>query len=231
MSDSESPPPGGLPEKFVAALGHELRTPLQVMTILIAKLMRSNTLGAAEKHDVQTLGNNVHRMNRLVTDLLDFTRGSFGSGLGVEKRPGDLHQVAAQALAELREANPGREIIHRTEGDGHGVFDADRLVQVITNLVSNAVKYGAKDQPIRVHTVGDGDDGLLVSVENKGAQIPVDAQPYLFDPFRRASDNAQRSSLGLGLAIVKSIAVAHGGSVDVESNPDGATRFQVYVPR
>ncbi len=119
-------------------------------------------------------------------------------------------------------------------GDTAGVWDADRLAQVLANLVSNAFRHGASGGTVQIALCG-GDDDVLLSVHNDGEPIPPETLPHVFDPFRqgRGEDRArkQREGLGLGLFIVREITRARGGTVRVTSDVASGTELQVRLPR
>jgi signal transduction histidine kinase len=140
--------------------------------------------------------------------------------------------VCRDEIEELRAALPDATIEFATAGATHGSYDASRIKQVLSNLVINAAKYGDLGGPIQVHLRGHSSE-VHLSVENSGLSIPKEEMQFLFEPLRRsahADPQAERESLGLGLFIVRQIALAHGGSVTVES-AEGRTRFTVTLPK
>jgi signal transduction histidine kinase len=143
-----------------------------------------------------------------------------------------MGQVCGKIVSELRANNPGRAIELETRGDLKCVADEERIAQAISNLIGNALKYGAVDEP--VHTAVDGSalDEIAVSVQNGGPPIPKATRESLFEPLVRGT-NTQREgyNLGLGLYIVREIALAHGGSASVESDAQVGTVFTVRLPR
>jgi signal transduction histidine kinase len=167
-------------------------------------------------------------MNRMVTDLLDMTRSRLGGGLPIERRAVDLSAVCAEVMEEVRESHPGRVSPLRVSGNVTGYWDPDRLAQVCTNLLGNALEHGHEGSPITV-TLSEHAEGVLLCVENAGEAISETLRPLLFQPFRRGR-NARSKGLGLGLFIVDHIARAHGGTVRVLSD-ERSTRFLVTLPR
>ena len=133
-------------------------------------------------------------------------------------------------MRESEASSPGRHIEYAHEGDLQGNWDADRLAQVASNLISNALQYGKKDEPVEVRLDGSQRDDILLSVGNAGT-IPADVLPKIFDPFRGGQRQpGQNEGLGLGLYIVQQIVHAHRGSIDVDSK-DGRTTFRITIPR
>lgn len=133
----------------------------------------------------------------------------------------------------MRISHPERDLRVEARGDGGGAWDADRLAQVVQNLVSNALKYSPEDTPVTVRS-WDGEDGRVsFSVHNVGTPIPPEALGRLFQPMERLSSQVDRlgRSVGLGLYIVKHVVDAHGGTVDVTSAAGEGTTFTVWLPR
>ncbi len=134
-------------------------------------------------------------------------------------------------MQELGSAYPNRRVDVSPEGDLVGEWDADRLAQVVSNLLGNALQYGIDTRPIRVRLDGTRADSVSLSVSNDGT-IPEEVLPSVFDPFRRrVQHSANNTGLGLGLFIVKQIVEAHGGSVDVRSDEPAGTTFSAVMPR
>lgn len=172
------------------------------------------------------------RAIRMVADLLDFTRVRLGGGIQVTPRPLDLHELTRRVVEEVQMSRTDGNLRLQREGDGRGHWDADRLAQVITNLVSNAVRYGTPGAPVTVSTRGE-DDSVVLSVHNVGPTISPEQLLTLFEPLQRGAghgENAARS-IGLGLFIVKHLVEAHHGTVDVRSTESEGTTFTVRLPR
>lgn len=221
-------------EMFVAILGHDLRNPLNAIVMSAQFLLE---LDAGRQPNAELAGrilSSARRMNAMVGDLLDFTRSRLGEGVPVARSECDLGRVARDAVEEISAAHPGREIVLRTDGDLTGMWDAARLAQVVTNLLSNAVQYGATNTPITIEVLGQASD-VAVVVHNRGPQIPADSIAGLFSPLKRISSrqgtDRPSDNLGLGLYIAERIVTAHGGSIDVASSTDRGTTFTVRLPR
>ena len=217
-------------ELFIGILGHDLRNPLNA--VLMATYLLLQSASAAQKPILVRLGNSAKRMERMIAQLLDFTRARSGGGIALLREPSDLASICQQSVDELLTANPGREIQLVTTGDTRGRWDTDRMAQVFSNLVANAVTYGSADAPVRVSLIAT-DSTVECTVGNKGAPIPSDLLPDLFDPFRRARHTAASATqgLGLGLFICQQIVAAHGGATRVESTELDGTVFTVTLPR
>jgi signal transduction histidine kinase len=132
---------------------------------------------------------------------------------------------------EVQLVHPQRRIDVVAQGDGRGEWDPDRLAQVLTNLLSNALSYSPPDTPVTVRTRGTESE-LVLEVHNRGAPIPAEQLPLLFEPLARGASQQDRMgrSIGLGLFIVRHIVEAHGGSITVRSEEEGTT-FTVHLPR
>lgn len=217
-------------EQMMAIVSHDLRNPLSVIR-MSAHLIGMGELSPNQLRALERLTTSTSRATRLIADLLDFSQARLGSGLQVSLKPvDDLHGLVAEALEDLRLAFPGRSLVHEARGQGGGLASSDRLVQLIGNLVANAVAYGAADRPVVVTSAVDAATFSL-EVANEGPDIPADLLPRLFDPMTRgAGAQDGRHSVGLGLFIVREIVRAHGGTVAVQS-AGGVTRFGASFPR
>ena len=217
---------------FLGVLSHELRTPLS--TIMTSG--HSLVLAAQQDKPLPLAAERVLRGSRriqsLLDDLLDYVRSGLGEGMRVLPKDVDMWQVCARIVGELRANDPARAIELETRGDLGCVCDEERIAQAISNLVGNALKYGAADAPVKVTADGSAPDEISVSVQNGGPPISKATRESLFEPLvRGANANLQGYNLGLGLYIVREIALAHGGSASVESNAQVGTVFTVRLPR
>jgi two-component system, sensor histidine kinase and response regulator len=218
-----------LNEMFAAVLGHDLRTPLAAV-LASARLLQEAPSEDAVRRAAARILSSGDRMGRMIDDLLDLARARLGGGLAVRKDRADLAAVVQRVLPELQGAAPDRAIEVREEGDLCGRFDADRLAQVVSNLIGNAIEHGRPGTPISVRLEGSSPDEVRVTVSNAGV-IPPELLPRVFDPFRREERQPGRQDgLGLGLYIVQQIALAHGGTITVESAAE-RTAFCVTLPR
>jgi len=216
---------------FLGVLGHDLRSPLNAV-LLTARLISTLSAGTPVSQHTERLMHSGERMKQLLDDLLDYNRVALDVGIRVTLGPVDLAAVCREEIELLRVALPASKIEFATEGVTQGNWDASRIKQVVSNLVINAARYGDPGGVIRLSLRGDDVQVLLV-VENTGPGIPNELMNSIFEPLRRhaaADSEGSRESLGLGLFIVRQIALAHGGSVAVES-ADGTTRFTVTLPK
>ncbi|HEY0096151.1 MAG TPA: ATP-binding protein, partial [Archangium sp.] len=222
---------GELREQLIGVLGHDLRNPLNAISASAYLLQRTEEMSDGSQRAVERIRTSAARMARMLSDILDFARSSVGGGLPVLRERVNLHDIARGALEELQVAHPGRRLELVVHGDGWGWWDADRLAQVVGNLVSNALHHGRQDTPVRVE-VRDAGPEVLLSVHNEGEPIEPELQAKLFQPFRRGTTGkAGTRSVGLGLYIVRQVAHAHGGDVTVHSAEGAGTTFTVRLPR
>ncbi len=220
---------GEFRERFIGIVSHDLRNPLASIAMAASILGKSPQLPPAlQKHAARILGN-ADRMSKMISDLLDFTRGRLGGGIPIALASADLVQVATRVLAEFEHSHPGRTITLRHKGDARGIWDEARLAQVVSNLVSNALEHGDPQAPVVVEVTGN-ERSVALAVRNAGPPIPAEALPHVFDPFRRGREGDATTGLGLGLYIASEVARGHGGSIDVASGP-GETTFTLRLPR
>jgi PAS domain S-box-containing protein len=218
-------------EDVVAIVSHDLRNPLNAISLASLSLLRSDPLTEAQSRGLRRIVSAADRAHRMIRDLLDFTQARAGGAIPIHPRPVDLHELTRSVVDEVHLANPGRDIHVETRGDGRGEFDEDRLAQLITNLVGNALQHSPAGTPVRVSSRAE-DSGLTLSVHNAGEPIPPGLLPVIFEPYRRGAVAALgRGSIGLGLYISRQIVLGHGGRIDVRSSEEEGTTFTVWLPR
>lgn len=223
-------------EMFLAMLGHDLRTPIAaVMTSAQFILETDPALEEPNRGLMSRIAGSARRMNHMVGTLLDFTRSRLGGGIPIERAPMDMGKTAFDVVSEVRAAQPHRSIEVNARGDLDGEWDCERISQLLTNLIANALEHGSPDTPVRVEVRDDGAD-VVVAVRNRGPAIPQDRLAKLFDPMKRAGTSGSSSGdktpegLGLGLYIAERIVSAHRGAIMVKSDED-ETVFTVTLPR
>ena len=217
---------------FLGMLGHDMRNPLNTIQITASHLAALNA-GAEVSEAASRLIRSGASMKALLDDLVDFNRTKLGLGINIALANVDLAIVFADELEQLRGAYPARPLELEVIGDTRGRWDGLRLQQLLRNLVSNAIKYGAPDTPVRVVLTGEEAD-VRLEVMNSGPAIERSALDAIFDPLKRgpvqSGSHSADAGLGLGLYIVREIALAHGGEVDVRSGK-AETVFAVRLPR
>lgn len=218
-----------LREQFIAVLGHDLRNPLQAVS-MGAEMLLLDPLPPAAARNVLRIKSSVERMSDLVHDILDFARGRLGGGIPVALHAhDDLAAELQQVVAENRVSHPDRTIEARFDLDTAVVCDCSRLGQLLDNLLANALAHGAADQPVRVDARCEG-GSLELSVHNGGPAIEADKRERLFQPFSRALSDEPAPGLGLGLFIAAEIAKAHHGTLSVTSTDSEGTCFTLRMP-
>ncbi|MDM0016889.1 GAF domain-containing sensor histidine kinase [Variovorax saccharolyticus] len=218
-----------LREQFIAVLGHDLRNPLAAVGATAELMVRSS----AEPQMV-ALGTRLRatarRMSKLIDDVLDFARGRLGSGMGIEAlEVPDLASYLRDVVAEAREANPERGVTESIAIDRAVRCDRGRMQQLLSNLLGNALTYGAADRPVRVGALIE-DQVLVLRVANEGEPIRPENLAMVFEPYWRPHNSKPGGGLGLGLYICAQIAKAHGGELTVRSAADSGTVFEARLP-
>jgi sigma-B regulation protein RsbU (phosphoserine phosphatase) len=218
-------------EQMIGIVSHDLRNPLSAIRMGV-QLLAADALSDAQQKVTLRMSRSVDRAVRLIQDLLDFAQARVGGGFVVNPEPiPNLHELVAQTVDELALVYPGRSLEHRRIGSGPCVADGDRLAQAVGNLVSNAMTYGAPNEPVSVVSTLE-ERSISLSVHNQGEPIAQELQARLFEPMARGTKvpSATRS-VGLGLFIVAQIANAHGGRAAVRSTAAEGTTFWIELPR
>jgi signal transduction histidine kinase len=216
---------------LLGMLGHDMRSPLNTIVMTASHLAALNA-GEQVSTAAARLIRSGRSMRTLLDDLVDFNRTKLGLGLAMTPSDIDLASVLADEVEQLRGAYPSQQIELTAAGDTRGRWDGARLQQLLRNLVSNAISYGARDTPVRV-TLRGAEGNVRIEVTNSGAPIDPSALTQIFDPLTRGampSDGHDGGAgLGLGLFIVREIATAHGGAIEVRSGAE--TTFALLLPR
>jgi PAS domain S-box-containing protein len=219
-------------QQAIGIVSHDLRNPINAIHMSASLLLRRGGLDEQQAKALARILSSSERAQRMIRDFLDFSQAQLGGGIPVQPREADLHEVAQSVVDEVHLAHPDRRVEVVRSGRGEGLWDPDRLAQVVGNLVANAFQHGAPGEVVRVATRGD-DDGVEIEVVNRGPPIPPELQRNLFAPFQRGRDAKGRGtgSIGLGLYITRQLVLAHGGSVEVRSSLESGTVFTVRLPR
>lgn len=223
-------------DEFLSIASHELRTPLTPLKIQMQSLMRK--LGPTSASEInweavtkmmQSSHRQIERLSRLIDELLDVSRINVGH-LKLTLEPHDLCQIVRNVVGNLSAAYAEAKGSIEIEADHPvmGQWDSFRIEQVITNLLSNAMKYGG-GKPIRI-SVSSGNDQARLVIEDNGIGIAKKDQTRIFERFERAVSSRHFGGLGLGLFITRQIVESHGGSVSVESEPGRGSKFIVQLP-
>jgi two-component system sensor histidine kinase/response regulator len=214
-------------ERFMGMLAHDLRQPLNA-------IFMANTLLSAKHEDSATAASAMlqlraaERMKRMIAELLDFTRIRPETGMPIQKQSIDLATAARSMVEELRASHPTRVLHFDADGPCQGQWDPDRIAQVCSNLICNAIEHSDVSSEIFVRLECGEGNSVRLRIANEGQRLSQDTLDQLFLPFRRGTAKSA-GGLGLGLYIVHQIVTAHGGSVKAESE-DGRTEFIVELP-
>ncbi|WP_368671667.1 ATP-binding protein [Corallococcus carmarthensis] len=227
-------------DQFLSMASHELRTPLTPLKATLELLIRQSESGSGmsperQRETFARLNRQVDRLTRLIGDMLDVSRLQSGR-FTLTEAPMDLVALAREVLERIQSTRPERQGLVSLELSAEslvGRWDEQRLDQLLTNLVENALRYSPPGTPV-VMRVREEDGQVRVEVEDRGIGIPADSLPQLFTPFFRARNAAEHyaGGLGLGLAICREIVERHGGRISAKSDgPGQGTCFTVWLPR
>ncbi|MFJ7004901.1 ATP-binding protein [Pseudomonas putida] len=216
-------------EQFIAVLGHDLRSPLSAIR-MSADLLEARLPAGREQQLAIAIRQSSQRMNNLIEDVLDFSRGKLGGGIPVKRTLVDnLGDIFIAVINEIMTSHPQVKIRQELI-ISPGVFcDAGRMGQLLSNLLGNAVAHGARDLPIEV-IASMQENHVVLSVMNHGPEIPDVLLPLLFQPFKRSAGGGRGEGLGLGLYIASQIVTGHNGTLSVTSTPEDGTRFVARFP-
>lgn len=216
-------------EMFMAVLGHDLRTPLTSVLTNAGALAR---LPGDERTQLigSRIASSARRMGGMIEDLLDVTRIRQSGGLQLQLASASLDAISSRVIDEAHGLYPERQVAVMSTGNVQGHWDGNRLAQVLSNLLGNAMRHGIADRPITVDLDGSSADAVHITVANGGC-IPPELLPTLFEPFRSTTSKGGREDgLGLGLFIVRQVVLGHGGTIDLES-AENHTAFHISLPR
>ena len=224
-------------DTFLAILGHDLRSPLSAIANSALYLSAPGMLPAgAPLEAARRVTRGAERMSAMIRDLLEYTRARLGRSIPISREEGDMEQVCRMAYDEIRAAHPERSFRLEISGDLSGRFDAERLHQVLSNLLNNAVRHGERSQPITLSAHGDAQK-VTLQVKNHGRPIPADQLQVIFNPLVQIpsalteEDAGPSTSLGLGLYIAREIVSMHGGTIEAESSLRDGTIFRARLPK
>jgi PAS domain S-box-containing protein len=223
-----------LKSQFISTVSHELRTPLACMKEAIAIVLdgAAGTTNAKQKHFLDIAKRNIERLGALIDNVLDFQQVDAGK-MQLDMQLNDIGEIVKDACNTMASL-AGRKGIDLTTEVGDDLpevrFDGDKIIQVLTNLISNAVKFTPEGGKVCVCARRRGEE-LAISVADTGMGIPKEALGKVFERFYRVERPGRHvSGTGLGLAIVHRIMMMHGGRIEVESDLDRGSTFTVFLP-
>lgn len=218
---------------FIGVLGHDIRNPLGTIMMSAEYLVRS---GQLSKGAAAPIVNASVRIKAIIEQVVDFTRAQADGEMPILRVPGNLADQLAKIVEETQVRHPTRTVRFESSGDFEGTWDEGRMGQLLSNLLGNALLYGARDSEVTVRMWNEGAD-VGFSVHNHGKPIPLAEQERIFQPLERglhqqlSGEHREPTGLGLGLYICREIVMAHGGTLQVDSREDKGTTFRVSLPR
>jgi len=223
-------------DMFLAILGHDLRSPLSAVSMSADYLATRARVVPEGQQALVRIRQSVHTMSLMVRDLLEYTRARLGRHIPIKPLTYDVGQICEASHDEVQAAHPDVVFDLEMDGDLRARVDPARLGQVLSNLLNNALQYGAAGVPITLSAHGERQT-VVIDVKNQGPVIPSDALQAIFDPLvqlgreRAGAADSASTSLGLGLFIAKEIVEGHAGTLKVESSSAMGTVFRVELPR
>lgn len=220
-------------ELFIGILGHDIRNPLGTILMSSEVLVRTGQLTAKQAAPIT---NAAIRIKGIIEQVVDFTRAQADGVMPVQRVPGNLAEQLAKVMQETQVRHPARTLRLECSGDFNGSWDEGRMGQLLSNLLANALLYGAPGSDISVRMWGTPEQ-VCFSVHNQGDPIPPADLQRIFQPLERGlqhrGDDAGPAGqgLGLGLYICREIVRSHDGSLQVDSGPAQGTTFTVTMPR
>jgi PAS domain S-box-containing protein len=221
-------------EEFLSVAAHELKTPITSVRGFTELALKQ--FARADGPDPQrverallTLDRESQKLSHLISQLLDVSRVDAGQ-LALQREPTDLARLVREAAASAQLTTDRHTLDVRAPEELVARVDPLRLEQVIGNLLSNAIKYSPRGGPIDIELLMPRPDSVVIAVRDRGIGIPIDQQARLFERFYQARSGDRVAGMGLGLYISRQIVTLHGGHIDIESPPEGGTRFIVTLP-
>ena len=216
-------------------LSHDLRNPLSAALMSALFIMKYSNDSEKCIQSAARIQTSIKRCDHLVSDLLDYARAKLAHGIPMHLRGSNIRGLCSAAIAEAEASHPGRFITQSYSGDMNGIWDPERIEQLLVKLLINALKHGRADTPVLL-TASCLGGTVCVDIHNDGPAIPADYLAALFEPlymkggvFGHLPEGL--SGLGLGLYICREIAVAHGGDIVVTSDPSSGTSVKVTLPQ
>jgi signal transduction histidine kinase len=219
-------------ERLLSIVGHDIRNPLGVIEVGAQLLAKTGKLASPQVEILKRMERGATRIEGIVDLLVDFTQARLGQGIPINPAPADLRQVLRGVVEQFLTSHPSQRIEVEAEGDCTGLWHAERLEQVFSNLIGNAIQHGGGHSPVRIR-LEPAAQSVRVRVTNSGEPISPELLPHVFEPYRRGGDSRAQGDkgLGLGLYIVREVIRAHNGTVAVASSAREGTTFTLELPR
>lgn len=216
---------------FLGILGHDLRDPLGAIRAGAALLALPEDDPSLRCEVTSRMLSSADRMQRMIADLLDVAQARLGGSIPIKRSATDLRDICADVIVEAQAAFPSHSVQLEKHGELRGDWDADRLTQLVSNLVNNAIRHG--DGTLVTLVARDDGDHVQLTVHNGGPAIPAEMMPFLFEPLARGRGGMGRPSLGIGLGlfIARLVVSAHGGVIEANSSNTLGTVFRVCLPK
>jgi signal transduction histidine kinase len=216
-------------EKISNTLTHDLRSPLTSTKISAELIMRKLEPDNSAIPKLKLIVSNMNRLDQMITSVLDASRLDAGQSMPVNFKFCDFDLILRQVIDELSLSYPDVFKV-QSEGKCEGFWDENGLRRIIENLVTNAIKHGEENKPIKI-TLSQNKEDVELCVHNFGKTISHEEIPRLFEQYRRLKISRDKAGWGLGLSMVKGMVDAHKGSITVESKNMKGTSFIIKFPR
>jgi signal transduction histidine kinase len=223
-------------QTFLAILGHDLRSPLSSILMSTSVLLESKRLEVEQSDLAARIKRNVSTMTHMINDLLTFASAQIGREIPIVREAANMENICRMSLEEVQSGNPTAILHFESSGNLNGHFDPARFQQVLSNLLTNAVKYGESGLPVVLSARSEA-ESIILQVKNFGNAIASESLEIIFQPLIQLSTGKSNSnsqptdSIGLGLFIVREIVKGHNGTVEVSSSEKDGTSFTVQLPR
>jgi signal transduction histidine kinase len=217
---------------FIGILGHDIRNPLGTILLASEVLVRSGKLAPQA---AAPISNAALRIKAIIEQVVDFTRAQADGVMPVERVPGNIADQLFKVVQETQVRHADRALRVESSGNFDGSWDEGRIGQLLSNLLGNAMLYGAPESEVTIRMWATPEE-ICFSVHNLGPAIPAAEQERIFQPLERGvhglgGDPQARDGLGLGLYICREIVRAHDGTLTLESTAAEGTTFTVVLPR